>query len=174
MKIMVSVGTHEQTFQRLLDEVARAGRLRSSDQWVVQYGVGSFPDDVPGVLTAERYFDAPSMRRHLEWADVLVSQASPGNVFGALDAGTWPIVAGRSRAAGEHVDDHQMRFARHLHLAGRATALTHPTSLLAALEAEDRRDPEERLAAVRTARASAIRNQRKFRDAVWGVLGCTP
>lgn len=170
---MVSVGTHEQAFQRLLDEVAHASRRRPSDLWVVQYGVGSFLSDEPGVLAAERYFDARSMRRHLEWADVLVSQASPGNVFGALDAETWPIVAGRSRAAGEHVDDHQKRFALHLQRSGQATALTEPTSLLAALEAEDRREPAERLSAVRNARASAIRNQRSFRDAVWNVLGCT-
>ena len=44
-------------------------------------------------------------------ADVIVCHGGPGTIHDALSAGVRPIVAPRSAADGEHVDDHQQRFA---------------------------------------------------------------
>ena len=172
MKIMVSVGTHEQPFQRLLDAAADVLAARPQDEWIVQFGVGRWSVRRDGVRSTD-YLDAVAMQDALRWADVLVSQASPGNVFGALAAGTWPLVLGRSRAEGEHVDDHQIRFARTLDGLGRATDLVRPERLDQALTAYARVPLEDREARIERAVSAARANERTFRREVWDALGVT-
>ncbi|MBF4605077.1 glycosyltransferase [Curtobacterium sp. VKM Ac-2884] len=169
MRILVSVGTHEQPFQRLLDAVAATIEQRPQDEWIVQFGVGSWRLHADHVTAAD-YLDAVAMRQALEWSDLLVSQASPGNVFGALAAGTWPIVLGRSHAAGEHVDDHQIRFARALEELGYATDVVRPERLDALLGAEASYSPDDRADRTREAARTARDNERAFRRDVWRVL----
>lgn len=168
--MMVSVGTHEQPFQRLLDAAAGAVRARPGDEWVVQYGVGSWTIADHRVRAAS-YLDADAMRETLEWADVLVSQASPGNVFGAHRAGAWPLVLGRTHAAGEHVDDHQVHFAAALVRLGHATDIQRPELLSSALDLEALRSRAERRRRTGAAMRSARDAERAFRDDVWSVLG---
>jgi UDP-N-acetylglucosamine transferase subunit ALG13 len=172
VRVMVSVGTHEQPFQRLLDAVADVLAVRPGDEWIVQFGVGRWSVQQDGVRSAD-YLDAVAMQEALRWADVLVSQASPGNVFGALAASTWPLVLGRSHAAGEHVDDHQIRFARALDGLGRATDLVRPERLDEALTAHARLPVDDREARIARAVAAARANERTFRREVWDALGVT-
>lgn len=121
VRIFVAVGTHEQPFQRLLDAVEQLCS-KGEYQWRVQYGTGSV-GDAPFDL-AQDYFDTDDIvSLGYQWADVVVSQASPGIVFSALEAGSWPIVLGRRVSKGEHVDDHQLHFARQLGQLGWATAI---------------------------------------------------
>ncbi|WIB60670.1 hypothetical protein DEJ13_02245 [Curtobacterium sp. MCLR17_007] len=170
MRVMVSVGTHEQPFQRLLDAVADAVVARPEDEWVVQFGVGRWTL-VDDRVRAADYLDASAMRAALDWADVLVSQSSPGNVFGALEAGTWPMVLGRTPSAGEHVDDHQVRFASALVELGHATDLGHADRLVPALAAESAAGTPARRRRIESALRVARDNERRFRRDVWTVLG---
>ncbi len=172
MRIMVSVGTHEQPFQRLLDAVSSAMTARPEDEWVVQYGVGTWPDRSPAIHAAP-YLDADAMCSWLEWADVLVSQSSPGNVFGALAAGTWPLVLGRSRGAGEHVDDHQIRFAASLETMGYATDVRRPERLQQVLRDEAARSRDDRAASIARATSMTAQHQAAFRNDVWSALGAS-
>ena len=52
-------------------------------------------------------------------ADVVVAQGGPGGIMDSRGEGRLPIVVPRDPALGEHVDDHQLRFAAHLHRRGR-------------------------------------------------------
>jgi UDP-N-acetylglucosamine transferase subunit ALG13 len=47
-------------------------------------------------------------------ATVVVSHGGPSTVMDARAAGRLPIVVPRDPALGEHIDDHQLRFADHL------------------------------------------------------------
>lgn len=170
MRILLSVGTHEQPFQRLLDAAHDAIAAPTGDEWVVQHGVGRWSSDLPGVLVAADYFDAASMQAHMEWADVVVSQSSPGLVFGALASGTWPLVLGRRASHGEHVDDHQVLFARELGRSGLAVDLEHPGALVGTLAAERLGDPAARRARCRTAAERSAANAERFRADVWRLL----
>lgn len=170
MKILVSVGTHEQPFQRLLDAVACMITDRPEHEYIVQYGVGSWPVHDSSVTAAD-YFDAGAMQTAMTWADVLVSQSSPGNVFGAIAAGTWPLVLGRSHTAGEHVDDHQVRFAKALEGLGYATDIRQPSLLASALDSESRTPDEARAARVARAARAVAENSSAFRTDVWHLLG---
>lgn len=170
MKVFVTVGTHEQPFQRLLDAVARAVSDRPHHEWVVQWGVGVWEQRGGRVVASSAYFGACEMRQHLEWADVVVSQASPGTVFAALEAGAWPVVVGRRASLREHVDDHQVLFARELDRRGLATDLRSASALVPELDRQSSL-PRPALRQLCTAAASrSAENARRFRADVWANL----
>lgn len=175
MNIFVTVGTHEQPFDRLLAAASTAAAAQPADTWAVQYGVGSWPASVGTAVAAVDYLDAVEMRARLHWADVVVSQASPGTVFAALDAGAWPIVVGRRARLGEHVDDHQVRFARAMRERGVVDDLSAASPLPLALErllATQARTPsDERRRRCSAAALQSAENAARFRLDVWSVLG---
>lgn len=170
MNIYVSVGTHEQPFQRLLDAVAQAVEAAGDHRYIVQYGVGSWSSGSHRVEKAVDYLTPEGVREALAWADIFVSQASPGNVFGALDAEVWPLVLGRRYAHGEHVDDHQVRFASVLEEMGLATDIGEAGSLTQKIADAALVDPDERRAAIADAMRSSEDRRRTFRDQTWSLI----
>lgn len=152
LRIFVTVGTHEQPFDRLL-VAARCGVERlGSSEWIVQYGTGAFECD--SVVRAEPYFAHDDILAYNEWADVVLSHASPGAVFDALGAGAQPIVLPRRRGHGEHVNDHQVRFAAHLEdleLARIAQDKDEVVVLLRAAALEEAAERQSRVAAIHAA-----------------------
>jgi UDP-N-acetylglucosamine transferase subunit ALG13 len=132
--ILVTVGTHEQPFDRL---VSAAAGLAALDEVLVQRGVSRVAPagcEVVDQLAPDALADA--MRR----ARVVIAHAGPATLFEAGDAGHVPIVVPRDPAFGEHVDDHQLRFARRL--IGRLPVVFDPADLV-----EAARHHEERAAA---------------------------
>jgi len=108
--ILVTVGTHHQAFDRLID-AAEAYAASSDERVVVQRGPSSRSAphcEVHDWLPPAR-LDALARE-----ARAVVTHAGPGSVLSALGAGAPVIVVPRDPARGEHVDDHQLRFARHL------------------------------------------------------------
>jgi UDP-N-acetylglucosamine transferase subunit ALG13 len=141
LKLVVAVGTHEQPFQRLLDAV----RNLPSDLEIearVQYGVGEW-NPIPDII-AVPYVPAHSMADWYQWADVTLTQASPGFVFSALAGRAWPLILGRSVRYNEHVDDHQLVFEAAAADLGLATALGSETEIPAALLQEARAEAVDR------------------------------
>ena len=170
LRVVVAVGPHEQPFQRLLDEVPRIASV-SDVELRVQYGVGRVPDSC--ALAARPFVSATDMSRWLGWANLSVTQASPGFVFGALERGVWPIVVGRQRSRREHVDDHQVQFAAVLARLGLATAVSEVEDLHDILSQEAAANMEERRVRVAAAwKASALRTKvfvEKFERTVLAV-----
>lgn len=164
-RVLVSVGTHEQPFQRLLDGVLESIPLFPEVEFVVQFGVGHWPgiSDVEAVS----YFDHQEMRRQLLAADILVTQASPGNVFGALEAGTWPLVLGRSHRLNEHVDDHQVHFASAVQDLGLGVNLQDIGLLAPKLAEEFMASPEQRSARCERAKAESSKRSAAFHNDFW-------
>ncbi len=58
----------------------------------------------------------------IEDADLVIAHAGVGSALSALQAGRHPVLVGRRRALGEHVDDHQLQIAAELAERGLATA----------------------------------------------------
>ncbi len=169
MRILVVTGTHEQPFQRLLDEVrVLASAAAGDEEWVVQFGVGSW-SPVAGV-EASAYLPHAEMQARYRWADVVVSQASPGIVFAADAAGAWPLVVGRRKAYGEHVDDHQVEFAEVARREGWASSCAQTSELGDAL-AELRREGAQALEARATeAWSRSQEHAAGFRSEVWSQI----
>ena len=104
--ILVVAGLHERPFDRLIRAIVP---LAGEEEIVVQRG--SSRVEVPGAST-HASLSSERLVRAYERARVVVGQASPGVLFDALDAQKCPILVPRRASLGEHVDDHQVAFAR--------------------------------------------------------------
>ncbi|GAA1619904.1 glycosyltransferase [Catellatospora bangladeshensis] len=104
--VLVVVGTDVHPFDRLLDW---AGRITAEQQvpCVMQYG-SSAARDLPG---SAAFFDHETLGERLRQAGVVVCHGGPATITEARRAGHKPIVVPRDPTLGEHVDDHQQRFA---------------------------------------------------------------
>ena len=132
--IFVTVGTHHQPFQRLLDAL---GSLPPAEL-VVQFGHGSPP---AGARHAARFMGFAEMLEHFRSADAVVTHAGVGSILCARRAGHIPVVVPRQRRYGEHVDDHQVELTRALEERQAVIAVWEVNRLNEALDsASDRRE----------------------------------
>lgn len=152
MRVFVSVGTDHHPFDRLVGWAERWAADHPGDRVVVQHGHASVPADPPSPLwQATRLLDAASMADELGRADVVVVSAGPGGVMDARAAGRLPVAVARRHQLGEHVDDHQLAFVRHLDQRGLARCVEDEAGFRAVLEeaaahpASLRIEPEERV-----------------------------
>lgn len=132
--IFVTVGTHHQPFDRLLDAVAALGR----DDVVVQHGHSSAPR---GVAEAVPFLPFADIEAKMHAADAVVTHAGVGSILLALRCGHTPIVVPRLRRHGEHVDDHQAELTDALAGRGVVVALDDVTELGPVLESPPARRP---------------------------------
>jgi UDP-N-acetylglucosamine transferase subunit ALG13 len=136
--IFVTVGTHQQPFERLI----RALGALDGASLVVQYGHADPPE---GVAQATAFMPFPEMLRHFDEADAVITHAGVGSILCATNAGHVPIVVPRLKRHGEHVDDHQVELVRELERAGRVIVVEDVGALADALErVPPRREPSAR------------------------------
>ncbi len=116
MSSFVSVGNALQPFARLLDGVAACAHLLPQPV-LVQHGHTPFA--APG-CTAEPFLPMAGFEAAVAAADLVILHAGAGSVIHAIAAGKRPVVMPRRQHLGEHIDDHQLEFARALAASGRA------------------------------------------------------
>jgi UDP-N-acetylglucosamine transferase subunit ALG13 len=115
-RIFVTVGTDHHPFDRLIrwiDEWLATGS-RDSVDCLVQAGTSSSARRA----RSTSYVTYPEMDLALREASAVVCHGGPGTIMLALAAGKKPIVVPRRSALGEHVDDHQVVFARRVSQEG--------------------------------------------------------
>jgi UDP-N-acetylglucosamine transferase subunit ALG13 len=118
----VTVGSHDEPFDRLLgavDRAAAAGVL--PEPLTVQYGVSERPPghgEVLPFVSPERF--AAAVRA----AAVVVTHGGAGAIATVLRAGKVPLVMARSAARHEHVDDHQVQLVARLEELGVVVQVT--------------------------------------------------
>lgn len=108
--IFVTVGTHEQQFDRLVravDGLVADGAI--AEPVFVQTGYCTYE---PKHCEWARFVPAPEMRSLMEGADVVVTHGGPSSFVEAMAAGKVPVVVPRRAEYGEHVNDHQADFVR--------------------------------------------------------------
>lgn len=154
MRIIVSVGTHEQQFDRLVDladQLAIEGHDVS-----VQYGYSRKPRCAHGAA----FLLVQDLDRWMEEADIAIVHGGPATVLQALSKGKTPIVVPRDPTLNEHVDDHQLRFARHLQEHGLAIVMPDvgAISVESILRQSPRVDLGARIARVRENRSRLARS----------------
>ncbi len=109
--IFVTVGTHEQPFDRLLREIDRlAAEGRLSDPVFCQAGYSSYQPMVP----SRSMLPYGEMQERSGSAKVVVSHGGPGSILPVLAANRPLVLVPRQRRFGEHVDDHQVAFCQRL------------------------------------------------------------
>jgi UDP-N-acetylglucosamine transferase subunit ALG13 len=127
--IFVTVGTHPQPFDRLLEGLRPLAAL---DELVVQHGSAPAPVEA---AEAASYLSASQVAGYIEHARAVVMHAGVGSFVVASHLGDVPFVVPRLRRYGEHVDDHQAQLASALEREGKAVAVWDVGELPSALTA---------------------------------------
>ena len=106
--MLVVVGTDHHPFDRVVAWADAWASSHAEAQVVVQYGT-SRP---PAIAEGHGLLPVAELSTLMQRATAVVCHGGPGTIMGARDAGHVPIVVPRRSDLGEHVDDHQVRFAR--------------------------------------------------------------
>lgn len=118
--VVASVGTDHHPFDRLVGWVDTYARQHREIRVMVQRGTA----DPPRSAESEPTLPHGELRGLFAAATAVVCHAGPSTIMDARAAGRLPIVVPRDPARGEHVDDHQIRFADHLDRLGIARIAT--------------------------------------------------
>lgn len=108
--IFVTVGTHEQPFNRLIEYIDRQkeqGVIK--DEIIFQTGFSTYK---PRCCKWNKWFPYQEMISNMEKAKVVVTHGAPASFIMPLQMGKIPIVVPRQKRFGEHVNDHQLEFCR--------------------------------------------------------------
>ena len=114
--IFVTVGTHEQQFDRLvrcIDEMKHQGQIR--EEVIIQTGFSTYE---PKYCRWEKTFPYQKMQQLVGEARIVITHGGPSSFFMPLTMGKIPVVFPRQEQFSEHVNDHQLRFCRQLKQRG--------------------------------------------------------
>jgi UDP-N-acetylglucosamine transferase subunit ALG13 len=125
--ILVTIGTNEQPFDRLV--LAAAG-LDVDEPVIVQYGSSRAVEPREGWIEFLPFDELSALARQ---ARVVVCHAGVGSILMARRAGKLPVVMARRHALGEAVDDHQVELSRRLAASGLVTLVEDETGLAEAV-----------------------------------------
>ena len=107
--ILATVGTHEDPFNRLLDELdSLVERGVISEPVICQSG---YCTSTPKHVECHKQLPFDSLQELMSQARLIITHGGPASIMQALAHGVIPIVVPRQADFGEHVDNHQCRFA---------------------------------------------------------------
>lgn len=108
--IFVTVGTHEQQFNRLLKEMDRlveTGVIK--DEVFIQTGFSTYE---PKHCKWSKLIPFKEMDRMVKEARIVITHGGPASFIAPLQIGKTPIVVPRQFEYDEHVNNHQLDFAK--------------------------------------------------------------
>lgn len=108
--IFVTVGTHEQPFDRLvkcIDQMVSDGKIK--EEVIIQKG---YTDYEPQNCESHKLIGYEDMKKYIADARIVVTHGGPASFVAPLSIGKIPVVVPRQYKYNEHVNDHQLDFAR--------------------------------------------------------------
>ena len=108
--IFVTVGTHEQPFNRLLkkvDELVETGLIQ--EEVIIQSGFSTYE---PKHCKWQKLFPYQEMIQNVANARIVITHGGPSSFIMPLQIGKIPIVVPRMKQFDEHVNDHQVDFSK--------------------------------------------------------------
>lgn len=110
--IFVTVGTHEQPFNRLvkaIDDLKLNGKLKESV--FIQTGYSTYE---PKACQHKDFISMDQMNDYMKSARVIITHGGPSSFILALQHNKIPLVVPRLTKFHEHVNNHQLIFCREL------------------------------------------------------------
>lgn len=108
--IFVTVGTHEQPFNRLIecvDNLKKDGTI--NEEVVMQTGFSTYE---PQYCRWQKLFPYQEMLKLVDKARIVITHGGPSSFIMPLQIGKAPIVVPRRHEYNEHVNNHQVSFAK--------------------------------------------------------------
>ena len=106
--IFVTVGTHEQPFNRLIkkiDNLVAKGNIK--EKVIIQTGFSTY---IPKYCEFHKMMSFEEMQAALRDARIVITHGGPSSFIEALQFGKVPIVVPRQEKFHEHVNNHQVEF----------------------------------------------------------------
>lgn len=110
--IFVTVGTHEQQFNRLIsyiDELKGCGIIQ--EEVIMQIGFSTYE---PKHCKWSKLLTHKDLKQYVEDARIVITHGGPASFVMPLQYGKIPVVVPRKKEYGEHVNDHQVDFCEKL------------------------------------------------------------
>lgn len=110
--IFVTVGTHEQPFDRLIrkvDELKQNGIIK--EEVIIQTGFSTYE---PRYCRWSKLLPYQQMVQNVADARIVITHGGPASFIMPLQIGKTPIVVPRQYQFNEHVNDHQVEFTRNV------------------------------------------------------------
>lgn len=108
--IFVTVGTHEQPFNRLvecIDKLVETGKI--NEEVFIQTGYSTYE---PKYCKWSKLLPYQEMVQKVQDARIVITHGGPSSFIMPLQIGKIPIVVPRQKRYGEHVNDHQVEFTK--------------------------------------------------------------
>jgi len=139
--IFVTVGTHTQSFNRLLEEMDRlAGRGEIKEKVVAQIGHSSYE---PKNIKWFRFETFEKLSRFYKESRIIISHGGAGSILNGLSNNKPVIAVPRLEKYGEHVNDHQLDLVKKLEEKKKIIAVYDIKKLKAAiLKAKEVKKPK--------------------------------
>ncbi len=108
--IFVTVGTHEQSFNRLLIEIDNLVEKSVINEHVIMQT--GFSNYVPRNCKWSRFLTAQEIENNIKKARIVITHGGPASFLAVLQANKIPIVVPRQVKYQEHINNHQVDFVK--------------------------------------------------------------
>ncbi|WP_018962421.1 glycosyltransferase [Sporolactobacillus vineae] len=108
--IFVTVGTHEQPFNRLIsyvDSLKKNNKVH--EKIIIQTGYSTY---IPKYCEYKRLISYDEMKQYVRMADIVITHGGPSSFILPIKFGKIPIVVPRLKKYKEHVNNHQLEFCK--------------------------------------------------------------
>lgn len=106
--IFVTVGTHEQPFDRLIKEVDLLKKNNIiKDDVFIQTGYSTY---IPQYCSHKKLLRYEEMNNKAKESNIIITHGGPASIMLSLQYGKVPLVVAREKKYNEHVNNHQLDF----------------------------------------------------------------
>ena len=107
--IFVTVGTHEQPFDRLIKCIDKMVENKQiNEEVIIQKGYSNYE---PKNCKSYKLIPYEKMQKYIEQARIIITHGGPASFISVLAINKTPIVVPRKKEFNEHVNNHQLEFA---------------------------------------------------------------
>lgn len=108
--IFVTVGTHEQPFNRLVEYVDNMKKDKLiNEEVIMQTGFSTYQ---PKYCEWKKLFPYQEMVEYINKSRIVITHGGPSSFIMPLQVGKTPIVVPRQKKFDEHINNHQMEFTK--------------------------------------------------------------
>jgi len=125
--IFVTVGTHEQGFERMvrkMDELVKGKKI--NEKVIIQTGCTTYK---PKACKWFKFISPQQFEQICKKSNLIITHAGVGSIMTALKFSKTAIVVPRLKKFGEHRDDHQLQITKELEKQGKVLAVYDITDL---------------------------------------------
>ena len=139
--ILVMLGTQNNSFHRLLEEIDRLIEIgKINDEVIVQAGYTKYKSQNMKIVD---FVSNDEIEKLEQQADCIITHGGVGSIIGSIERGKKVIAVPRLKQYGEHVNDHQLDIVESFDKLGYIIGITDVSQLEKALKRVKEFEPKK-------------------------------